>query len=150
MMTLDDILSAIAAGRTDLVFDLFDHPDGARRASEGGVSALQWFVYYGDVTALRAAVAKLGGAGGLDLGRELGNAAFFGHWKMADYLIGLGADPNWVEPATRETPLHSALVKAGRPYYGYVVRLLLEKGADPNAATVAGAETGAFMRDVRT
>jgi hypothetical protein len=46
--------------------------------------------------------------------------------------------------------LHSALAKAGRPYYHYVVRLLLEHGADVNARTLPGRETGAFMRDVRT
>jgi ankyrin repeat protein len=42
------------------------------------------------------------------------------------------------------------LSKAGRPYYFYVVRLLVENGADVNAKTVPGLETGAFMRDVRT
>jgi len=30
------------------------------------------------------------------------------------------------------------------------VRLLLDAGADPNARTIPGRETGAFMRDVRT
>lgn len=149
-MQTADILNSISRGRTDLVFDLLRQPDGLTRLSEGQVTALQWFVYYGDVTALRAVVAAGSDLSSLDLGRELGNAAFFGHWKVADFLIGLGADPNWREPATQETPLHSALSKAGRPHYAYVVRLLLEKGADPNAATLAGAETGAFMRDVRT
>ena len=149
-MQTADILNSISRGRTDLVFDLLRQPDGLTRLSEGQVTALQWFVYYGDVTALRAVVAAGGDLSSLDLGRELGNAAFFGHWKVADFLIGLGADPKWREPATQETPLHSALSKAGRPHYAYVVRLLLEKGADPNAATLAGAETGAFMRDVRT
>jgi ankyrin repeat protein len=31
-----------------------------------------------------------------------------------------------------------------------VIRVLLAHGADPNRATKVGAETGAFMRDVRT
>jgi hypothetical protein len=31
-----------------------------------------------------------------------------------------------------------------------VVKLLVDKGADVNAKTIAGLETGAFMRDVRT
>jgi ankyrin repeat protein len=149
-MQTGDVLTAIACGRTDLVCDLLRQADGLTRLAEGQVSALQWFVYYGDVTALRAVVAAGGDLSSLDLGRELGNAAFFGHWKVADFLIGLGADPNWREPDTQETPLHSALSKAGRPHYAYVVRLLLEKGADPNAATAPGAETGAFMRDART
>jgi ankyrin repeat protein len=51
---------------------------------------------------------------------------------------------------TNETHLHKALSKAGRPYYFYVVRLLVEKGANVNAKTIPGIETGAFMRDVRT
>ena len=51
---------------------------------------------------------------------------------------------------TGERPLHSALAKAGRPYYLYVVRLLVENGADVNARTIPGKTTEAFMRDVRT
>jgi len=150
MKKTDEILTSISRGRTDLIFELLRQADGPTRLSDGQVTALQWLVYYGDVTALRAVVEAGHALSGLDLGCELGNAAFFGHWKVADFLIGLGADPNWRAPATQETPLHSALSKAGRPHYGYVVRLLLEKGADPNAATKPGAETGAFMRDVRT
>jgi ankyrin repeat protein len=149
-MNANDILTSISRGRTDLVFELLRQADGLKRLSEGAVTALQWFVYYGDVTALRAVLNAGGDLASLDLGRELGHAAFFGHWKVADFLIGAGADPNWREPATGETPLHSALSKAGRPHYAYVVRLLLERGADPNAATLPNVETGAFMRDVRT
>ena len=37
-----------------------------------------------------------------------------------------------------------------RPYYFYVVKLLVDKGANVNAKTIKGLETGAFMRDVRT
>ena len=53
-------------------------------------------------------------------------------------------------PETGETALHGALAKAGRPYFLLVVRLLVEHGADVNARTLPGKETGAFMRDVRT
>lgn len=149
-MDNDEILDLIARGRTDLILGLLDTPDGVALASSGRVSALQWCVYYGDATALRAAKRAGCDFTGFDFGRELGNAAFYGHWKVADWLIGEGADPNWREPDTDETPLHSALSKAGRPHYAMVVRLLLESGADPNAATIAGRETGAFMRDIRT
>ena len=145
-MTPAAIADLISRGRTDLVFDLLASADG--REYIPGV--LTWFVFYNDVTALRAVLAAGLDLSSLDLGRELGNAAFFGHWKVADFLIAHGASVTWAEPETGETPLHSALCKAGRPHYGHVVRLLLDAGADPNARTKPGKETGAFMRDVRT
>ncbi len=77
-------------------------------------------------------------------------AAFFGHWKVCDFLINSGANVNSLEDKTNETPLHSALTKAGRPYYFFIVKLLVEKGANVNVKTVPGIETAAFMRDVRT
>ncbi|HET8648194.1 MAG TPA: ankyrin repeat domain-containing protein, partial [Vicinamibacteria bacterium] len=51
---------------------------------------------------------------------------------------------------TGETPLHAALSKANRPAYTLVLRVLLAYGANPDAVTRPGVETGAFMRDVRT
>ncbi|MBA3940552.1 MAG: hypothetical protein C0520_05020 [Sphingopyxis sp.] len=145
-----ELLDLIAKGRTDLIVDLLARPGGAKLTTEGAVSALQWLVYYGDATGLRAARRAGADFSALDLGAELGNAAFSGHWKVADFLIEQGADPNWRGAETGETVLHAALSKAGRPYYAMVVRLLLDRGADPRVPTIAGRETGAFMRDVRT
>ncbi len=145
----DRILERIAGGRTDLVFDLLRDPDWRTAIAAGRVNALQWFVYYGDVTAMKAVLAAGGDLTSIDSNRELGNAAFFGHWKMCDFLLTRGADARFADPDTGETALHSALAKAGRPYYLFVVRLLIERGAGVNARTVPGAETGAFMRDVR-
>lgn len=149
-MTIARILDRIAHGRTDLVFDLLRIPGGLTALESGETTALQWFVYFGDVTALRAAAEAGSRFASVDLGRELGNAAFFGHWKVADFLLERGADCNWAEPETGETCLHSALCKAGRPHYAMVLRLLLESGADPDRATIPGQPSGAFMRDVRT
>jgi ankyrin repeat protein len=144
------ILDHISRGRTDLVFDLLRLPDWRDVLHEGQIKVMQWFVYYNDVTALKAVLEAGGDLGSLDANAELGHAAFFGHWKVCDFLIQHGADVNASVPETGETPLHGALAKAGRPYYLYVVRLLVERGANVNARTIPGKETGAFMRDVRT
>ena len=149
-MNKQKLLKYIADGRTDLVFEYLRLPDWRETLNEGQVRVLQWFVYYNDVTALKAVLEAGGDLGSLSLDQELGHAAFFGHWKVCDFLIRHGANVNATVPETGETPLHGALAKAGRPYYLYTVRLLVERGADVNARTIPGQETGAFMRDVRT
>jgi len=149
-MNREDILDRISRGRTDLVFELLKLPDWRSILHEGEIKPLQWFVYYNDTTALKAVLEAGGNLSSIDVNRELGHASFFGHWKVVDFLISQGADVNWFVPETGETPLHSALCKAGRPYFLYVIKLLVENGADVNAKTIPGKETGAFMRDVRT
>lgn len=144
------IIDHISRGRTDLVFDLLALHDWKTILHDGDVKPLQWFVYYNDTTALKAVLNAGGDLSSLNLNDELGHASFFGHWKVADFLIGQGANVNFALPNTGETPLHSALCKAGRPYYLYVLKLLVENGANVNAKTIPGMETGAFMRDVRT
>ena len=145
-----EILERISRGRTDLVFELLRLPEWRGALDREPIRPLQWFVYYDDVTAMKAVLEAGGNLSSIDLDEELGNAAFFGHWKMCDFLIAHGANVDAAHPETGETPLHNALAKAGRPYYLRVIRLLIEHGADVNARTVAGKETGAFMRDVRT
>lgn len=145
-----EILDRISRGRTDLVFDLLKLPDWKAALTEGPHKPLQWFVYYNDTTALKAVLNAGGDLSSIDLNSELGNASFFGHWKVVDFLISQGANVNFALPDTGETPLHNALCKAGRPYFLYVIKLLVENGADVNAKTIPGAETGGFMRDVRT
>lgn len=149
-MEVEKILEMISRGRTDFIFQLLDKPNWKETLHEGQIKPLQWLVYYNDTTALRAVLASGGNLDSINLNAELGNAAFFGHWKVGDFLINHGADVNAPVDKTNETPLHNALAKAGRPYYFYTVKLLVEKGADVNAKTIQGLETGAFMRDVRT
>ncbi len=144
------ILDRISRGRTDLVFDLMRLPTWHDILREGEIRPVQWFVYYNDVTAIKAVVEAGGDLSSIDLDTQLGHAAFFGHWKVCDYLMAHGANASAMISAGGETALHNALAKAGRPYYLYVVRLLVEHGADVNARTIPGRATAAFMRDVRT
>lgn len=149
-MPRQQVLDLIARGRTDLVFDLLRLPDWREALADGPVKALSWFIYYNDLTAIRAVLDADGNLESIDLDTELGHAAFFGHWKIADFLIKHGANVNHPLPDTGETPLHGALSKAGRPAFLRTVRVLVENGADVNAHTAQGVETGAFMRDSRT
>lgn len=149
-METSELLQHISRGRTDFIIELMTRPNWPELLHEGRIKPLQWLVYYNDVTGLRAILENGGSLDSINIHDELGNAAFFGHWKVCDFLINQGADVNHFVDDTKETPLHNALAKAGRPYYFYVVRLLVEKGAQVNAKTVPGIATGAFMRDVRT
>ncbi len=149
-MDTDQILQKISRGRTDYIIPLLRMQDWEQVLHQGHIKALQWLVYYNDTTGLRAVMDAGGDLSSINLNDELGNAAFFGHWQVCDFLINQGADVNAHVDKTQETPLHNALAKAGRPYYYYTVKLLLEKGAEVNAKTLPGLETGAFMRDVRT
>lgn len=149
-MKTEKIIEFISRGRTDYILELFNEPDWKEILPAGQIKPLQWLVYYNDLTGLKAVLKAGGTLDSINLNEELGNAAFFGHWKICDFLINQGADVNAYVDKTNETPLHNALAKAGRPYYFYVVKLLVDKGANVNAKTIAGIETGAFMRDVRT
>ena len=144
------ILEYISSGRTDYILDLLALPNGIEVLHQGAVKPLQWLVYYNDITGLKAVLQAGGDLSSINVNNELGNAAFFGHWKVCDFLISQGADVNASVDKTDEKPLHNALAKAGRPYYLYTVKILVEHGADVNAKTKPGLETGAFMRDVRT
>jgi len=150
MMETERIIEFISQGRTDFIVRLIRKSNWKEILHEGQIKTLQWLVYHNDTTGLRAVLEAGGKLDSINLNEELGNAAFFGHWKVCDFLINNGADVKATVSKTNETPLHNALSKAGRPYYFYVVKLLVEKGADVNAKTIPGLETGAFMRDVKT
>jgi uncharacterized protein len=143
------LLQQIANGRTDVVFDYVNAGQPADSADQNGVSLIQWCAYYGDVSSIQFLLAR--GESLNSLGENLGlsNACFHGHWRLCQFLLEHGADVNCPHPANGETPLHSALCKDW-PECALVVKVLLAHGADPNVVTKKSAETGAFMRDVRT
>lgn len=143
------MLERLAAGRTDLVVPWIG-AGGAPDALADGLPLIGWCAYYGDVSAIR--FLQTHGVPLAALGADLGlnGAAFHGHWRLCEYLIEQGADPRSRLSDTGETPLHAALCKFESLGHERVVEVLLGAGADPNAATIPGVESGAFMRDVRT
>ena len=143
------MLDRIADGRTDLVLDYLDAGNPATAKAQGA-PLIVWCAYYGDVSAIKFLLAHGEELATLGSNFDLGGAAFHGHWRLSQYLLEQGADVNYADPETGETALHSALSKANRWKYTPLVELLLSARADPNAATVPGKETGAFMRDCRT
>lgn len=143
------MLERIAEGRTDLVLDYLGdgHPPSSKTSD--GNSLIQWCAYYGDVCALKLLLSK--GETLQSLGEDMGlnAAAFHSHWRLCQFLVESGANVNSREKETDETPLHAAL-SSHRAGQHWVVKVLLDAGADPNVATNPSAESGAFMRDVRT
>ena len=140
----------IAAGRTDLVFDHLRDGGSAMHRDGGGVALISWCARYGDVSAIRYLLANGARLETLGANFDLTGAAFHGHWRLCEFLVENGADVNHADSATGETALHAALCKPNRPAYDLVVRVLLAAGANPDAPTRPGVETGSFMRDCRT
>lgn len=144
------MLEKIAEGRTDLVFEYLAQGNPANSADGNGVSLIKWCAYYGDVAAIKHLLAH--GQSLRSLGDDLGlhAASFHGHWRLCQFLIEQGADPNGASKTTGETPLHDALCTASRLRHNLVLQVLLAAGANPNCATKDSVGTGSFMRDCRT
>ena len=144
------ILSRIADGRTDLVMDFISEGHPAISTDDDGVSLLKWCAYYGDVSAIKFLLAHGESLKSLGANFDLNGAAFHGHWRLCQFLLESGADPNRPLPDTGETPLHAALCKRESLAHTQVQRVLLEAGAEVTSVTLAAQETGGVMRDSRT
>jgi len=152
MIAMDEgarMIRAIVHGRTDRVFDLVAGGWSASVDDDRGRPIIRWCAYHGDVSAVRHLLAHGETLEALGDNLDLNGAAFHGHWQLCQFLLERGADADRPLRETGETPLHAALSKANRPISEHVVRVLLARGADPNRTTIAGAETGGFMRDAR-
>jgi uncharacterized protein len=147
---LEAMAGELADGRTELVFDLLAAGHPAQQTDPHGVSLIRHCAYYGDVSAIKFLLAHGESLDSLGENFDLNGASFHGHWRLCKFLLEQGADVNRPLADTGETPLHAALCKTDRLVYDRVLKVLLSHGANPNQATKAGVETGAFMRDCRT
>lgn len=147
---IESLLKEFVDGRTDLVFELIQRGYPPDAVDQDKVSLLRWCAYYGDVSAMKYLISK--GEPLKSLGSDMGlfAASFHGHWRLCKFLLDQGAEVNMSSPETGETPLHAALCNTDRVVYDRVLTVLLAAGANPNAITRDGAETGGFMRDCRT
>ena len=143
------LLSEIANGRTDLVFEFIAEGNVATTKDGNGTSLLQWCAYYGDVSAIKFLLANGASLNSLGDNLDLNGACFHGHWRLCKFLLERGADANLPLPNTGESPLHAALCTTNRLRHDLVLRVLLAQGANPNCATKPNVETGGFMRDCR-
>ena len=143
------MLEKIGDGRTDLVIDLINSGYDPNTKDDYGRPLILHCAYYGDVTAVKILLEKGASLGDLGQNFDLNGAAFHGHWQLCQFLIEQGADVNFALKDSGETALHNC-IKPNKPVSNLLIDLLLHHGADPNARTIPGAETGSFMRDART
>ena len=149
-MTRQEYIVRIRDGRTDLVLDYCQLGHDPQACDDQGVPFVNWCAYYGDVTAVKFMIREGASLASLGDNYDLNGASFHGHWQLCQYLIESGADVRFTLKDTGETALHNAVSKGNHPAANYLARLLLHHGADPNARTVPGVETGAFMRNALT
>ena len=130
-----ELLDAIRSGHAGAVKRLIAAGAPADAADDSGASALMYAAIYADTGTLRLL---------LDHGANPNHADSSGGtalmWAIPDaakveLLLRRGADAKAVSAVTGRTPL---LIAAGRPATAGIIRLLLDRGADPNAADKEG------------
>ena len=154
---MKELFDAIRTGDRDAVAAMLDRDPALLAATQNNVSAVMWAMYngkrdiarlfvdrgaelsfheactVGDLDRLRALLARdatLLDRKSADGYPPVGLAIFFGHPAVAKFLIERGADVNApAENAQRVAPVHAAAAACDRE----TMRMLLERGADPNA-----------------
>jgi ankyrin repeat protein len=144
------LLERYKEGQTDLVFHILKEHPSIHPDDPIARDLMIYAAYYGDLAAVMA--LQEAGLSLMLLGAnfDLNGAVFHGHLALCEYLIEQGAGVNHPLPETGETPLHAACCKPGESRFNPIVKLLLEKGANPNTPTIPKRESGSFMRDVWT
>lgn len=150
-------MEAIRGGDAERVGALLDGDASLLRTDENGITPLLMAVYHGKPAIARLLLARgapvscaeacalgdrqqaeqvLASSPDAVLSRSadgfppLGLAIFFGHGELARWLIEQGADVNAAAQNTaRVAPVHAAAAVCDRQ----TMRVLLERGADPNA-----------------
>ena len=154
---MSELTDAIKRGDADAIRALLDRDPSLATTPENNVTPILTAIYHGkkDIAALLADRAStITFAEAIALGRTddvkrllaadpsllpvrtpdgfpaAGFAVFFGHGELARWLIEQGADVNAAaENALKVAPVHAAAAACDRE----TMKLLLERGADPNA-----------------
>lgn len=145
------VMAAAAAGDLETVKVLLDRgadPNSypqLKKPSDGLASGLRtplmWAAYRNDVPMIQLLLDRGADPNKVNpFGTPLSQAAWHDSLEAAELLIARGADVNIKDPFAGFTPLHwAAATETTRPN---LVKLLLAKGADPNAT--GGEQIGAF------
>jgi ankyrin repeat protein len=160
IIRMSELTDAIKAGDVDRIGALIDANPAVVGESENNVTPLLLAIYYGKKDIARLLVDRgaplsfaeacalgdteraqtmLGAEPGLLNSRTSDGypaaaiATFFGHGALARWLFEQGADVHaYADNANRVAPVHAAVAARDRE----TMRLLLERGADPNARQV--------------
>ena len=142
LVTADPAIAArpFESGITPILLALYHQKPELARVLREHAGPLDWFTAaaYGDearIAALLHEDANQTGAVAHDGNTALHLAAYFGHTAIVGALMRNGADPKAVaQNPSRVRPIHSAVAGS----HVEVAQLLLEAGAEPNAAQHGG------------
>src|SRR5215210_2491107 len=134
----NELLAALRRGDSAAVNNLVRSGAPVNVMDEYGSSALMYAAIYADPATMKLLLSR-----GADPNHADQSGATALMWSVSDaakvrLLLAKGANVNSVSTLTGRTPLFIAV---GRPGAAKVVKLLLEKGADPKARDKEGGTT---------